>query len=67
MFDTIQLDSVLRYPDFFLKTEIFFPVLVFAFRPHVNGVFGHQKTQVFENVPQSGVSFLCGIAESGGF
>ena len=38
----------------FLKTDIFF-FAVLAFRPHVTGVFGAPKTQVFENGPRSGV------------
>lgn len=34
------------------KTEIFFLYHVLTFLPHLNGVFEHQKSQVFENGPQ---------------
>ena len=41
----------------FLKMEIFFPFWFFVFRPHVNGVFGHQKRRFSKTVPRVAYSF----------
>ena len=41
----------------FLKVEIFSSFWFFFFRPHVNGVFGHQKRRFSKTVPRVAYSF----------
>ena len=57
MFDSIQLDPVLTYPDIFEGGDFFSPFWFFVFRPHVNGVFGHQKRRFSKTVPRVAYSF----------
>ena len=45
-----QSSRLTRIPDHF-RRQIFYSVLVF--HPHVNGVFGHKKPQIFEEESQS--------------